>query len=94
MRIEFLSPESEIDPDNDNVDVMAILDDGKEYIFLIATPANIVWCMDNEGLDYSFGVPPLLVRRLTRENVNMAIQALFEDPIHWNIYGTLQSAGI
>lgn len=92
MRVEFLSPETEIDPDNDNVDVVLHLDDGRAYNFLIATPNNIYWCMDNEGIDYFFGDPPLFVRKLNRENVERAITALLVDSRWLEIYGSSQTA--
>jgi len=47
MEIEFLSPEVDIDPENDNVDVLLRLDDGREYLFLVATPNNI-YCSNVE----------------------------------------------
>jgi hypothetical protein len=41
MKIDFLSPEDEINPDNDSVDIILRLDDGREYSLLVATPSNI-----------------------------------------------------
>ena len=92
MKIEFLSPESDINPENDNVDLALHLDDGRVYTFVVSTPNNIYWCMDNECIDYSFGVPPLFVRNLTRSNVELAFAALLEDPQWLEVYGTLQSS--
>jgi hypothetical protein len=92
MQIEFLSAEAEIDPDNDNVDVAVHLDDGRTYIFLVATPNNIYWCMDNERVDYFFGTPPLFLRKLTRDNVERAIGALLNEPRFLEAYGALQSS--
>jgi hypothetical protein len=92
MRIEFLSLETKIDPDNDNVDVALHLDDGRTYDFVVATPNNIYWCMDNEGVDHFFAEPPLFVRRLTRENVERAFVALLEEPRLLEVYGSLQTA--
>ncbi len=91
MHLEFLSPEEDIHPENDNVDVRVRLDDGRVYGFLVATPNNIYWCMDNEAIDHYFGVPPLFVRRLTRDCVERAIVALLEDPQWLDVYGTLQT---
>ena len=91
MEIEFLSLEQELDPDNDNVDVLARLDDGREYVLLAATPNNIYWLMDNEGVDHYFGDPPLFVRKLTRANVERAVAALVCSPGLLEIYGTLQT---
>jgi len=58
MRIEFVSPVEEIDPENDNIDVFLHLEDGRTFSFLIATPNNIYRCMDNEGLDRFISYPP------------------------------------
>jgi hypothetical protein len=38
MLIEFVSPEDEINPENDNVDVLLHLDDGRVFTLLVATP--------------------------------------------------------
>jgi hypothetical protein len=77
---------------NDNVDVLVHLDDGRAYSFVVATPNNIFWCMENEGTDYFFGIPPVFVARLTRENIERAMQALVEeDNGRWlEVYGSLQ----
>jgi uncharacterized membrane protein YpjA len=93
MRIEFVSPIEEIDQENDNVDVFLHLDDGRVYSFVVATPNNIYWCMHNEALDYFFGVPPVFVERMTRENVERALKAIVtEDGGRWlSVYGALQT---
>lgn len=70
MRIDCLSDVNKIDPNSDNVDIHVTLDDGREHPLTAATPSNIFWrmdnwCMDNEGLDYFFGSPPIFVRQLT-----------------------------
>jgi hypothetical protein len=90
--IKFVSPLEEADPENDNVDVHINLDDGRTYSLVVATPNNIYWCMDNEGVDYFFGVPPVFVRRLTVENVERALRALVDaDGGRWlKVYATLQ----
>ena len=90
MRIEIIGLIEQIDPNNDNADVMLHLDDGRKFSFLVATPNNIYWCMDNEGMDFFVGVPPVLVRRLTQENVEAALRALLESPETLKAYGSLQ----
>ncbi len=91
MHIDFVSPEEDINSENDNVDIHLHLDDGRVYGLLVATPNNIYWCMDNEATDYYFGVPPLFVRTLTRDTVERAIVALLKEP-HWlDVYGSLQT---
>ena len=91
VMIDFLSPEDEIDPDNDNVDVKLRLDDGRSFNLLVATPNNIYWCMENESTDYYFGVPPLFVKRLTRSAVEAVVAALLESPQWMSVYATPQS---
>jgi hypothetical protein len=84
MEIKFPSPLDQVNPENDNVDVHVYLDDGRVYSFLVATPNNILWAMDNEGADYFFGTPPLFVRSLNRECVEKAVRAILtEDKGRW-----------
>lgn len=90
MEIEFLSLECDINPENDNVDVLVGLDDSREYLFLVATPNNIYSSMDRGKGDHYFGVPPLFVRKLTKANVERAIAALLEDPQWLEVYGAFQ----
>lgn len=81
MRIEVPHSLDDLDLDNGNHDVFVHLDDGRVYNITVATPSNIYWCMENEGIDYFFGCPPLFVKRLTQENVERAIKALIEDEL-------------
>ena len=92
MRIEPVSPLDKEAPENGNIDVFVRLDDGRVYSLLVATPNNIYSCMDNEGIDYFFGVPPLFVKVLTRENIETAVRALVSEyGGRWlEVYGTLQ----
>jgi hypothetical protein len=95
MRIEFAGPIEQINPENDNFDVFLRLDDGRLYNFLVATPNNIYSCMENEAVDYFFGVPPVFVKQLTHENVERALRAIIEagdDTL--NVYGTLQKTDV
>ncbi|HXG95240.1 MAG TPA: hypothetical protein VNN73_23085 [Blastocatellia bacterium] len=92
IEVKYLSPLEENNPENDNIDVLMTLDDGRVYSFVIATPNNIYWCMENEGIDYFFGIPPVLVKSITRENIERALEALItENDGKWlDVYGTLQ----
>ncbi len=91
---QFIYPSSpeESNSENDNIDVHVYLNDGRVYSFVVATPNNIFWCMENEGLDYFFGTPPVFVNLLTRDNIEKALKALIiEDQGRWlSVYGTLQ----
>ncbi|HLJ86509.1 MAG TPA: hypothetical protein VKZ53_06780 [Candidatus Angelobacter sp.] len=92
MQIIYISPREEINVENDNIDVHVKLDDGRVFSLLVATPNNIYWCMDNIGVNYFFGTPPLFVRLLTEEQIETAIRALLtEDDGYWlSVYGALQ----
>ncbi len=90
MRFEFISPEYELNAENDNADVLLYLDDGRVFGLFVATPNNVYRCMDNEANDYYFGVPPLFVRRLDRKTVELALKALLQEPKWLETYGTLQ----
>ncbi len=51
VQIDFVSPEDELNPENDNAGVHVRLDDGRVFGLLVATPNNIYRCMDNEAND-------------------------------------------
>ncbi len=88
-RINYLCEMSELNPENDNLDVHVTLEDGREFTFIVATPNNVFWCMENEGVDYFFGEPMLFVKCLTPENIEKAIRAIVaEDNGKWlKVYG-------
>ena len=93
-RIDYPSPIEDVNPENDNIDVHIYLDDGRVYSFLVATPNNVFWCMENERTDYFFFFPPpVFVHLLTRENIERALHALLrEDKVKWlGVYGVLQT---
>jgi len=92
-RIRYLSRLDENNPDNDNMDVLVELDDGRSCLVVFSTPNNIYWCMENEGKDYFFGVPIVFVKRLTAENLKRAIEAIIlEDEGKWfEDYGSRQA---
>jgi len=87
--VEYLSDISEINPENDNLDVRIVLEDGQEFTFVVATPNNVFWCMDNEDIDYFFGAPMLFVKNLTPDNIERAVKAIVTtDEGKWlKIYG-------
>lgn len=87
--ITFLSALSEVNPEHDNLDVQVVLEDGREFTFVVATPNNVFWCMENERIDYFFGEPMLFVKCLTAENIEKAIKAIIqEDDGRWlKVYG-------
>jgi len=88
-KIQYLSDLTEVNPENDNIDVHIVLEDDREFTFTVGSPNNIFWCMDNEGVDYFFGQPILFVKYLTTENIERALSAIVEeDSGRWlKIYG-------
>ena len=88
--ITYLSELAECNPENDNLDVHILLDDGREFTFTVATPNNIFWCMENEGTDYFFGEPVVFVKNLTRVNIERALESIVaEDGGKWlSVYGS------
>lgn len=92
VKVAFVGGTEDLDPEEGNSDVHVLLSDGSLYSFLVATPKNIEWCMENEATDFYFGFPPLLVRRLSQECVQRAIEALIEEEDgRWlEVYGSRQ----
>ena len=79
--ITFLSDLEDVkDIFDDNVDVAVKLDDGHEYVVVVATQQNLLTLMNNEKSDFlSPGDPMIIVRKLTKEVVEDAIQVYAED---------------
>jgi hypothetical protein len=90
VAINYLSDLAECNPENDNLDVHVVLDNGQEFTFTVATPNNIFWCMENEGIDYFFGSPIVFVKNLTKENIEKAMERIVaEDGGKWlTVYGS------
>jgi hypothetical protein len=78
--ITFLSDLEDIkDIFDDNMDVAVKLDDGHEYVVVVATQKNLLTLMNNEKSDFlSPGSPMRIVRKLTKEVVEEAIEAYAE----------------
>lgn len=64
------------------------------FSFVVGTPSNIYWCMDNEGIDHFFGIPFVFVREMTMGQIQKAMQAIFtEDKGKWvSVYWALQQS--
>ena len=79
--ITFLSDLKDVkDIFDDNVDVAVKLDDGHEYIVVVATQKNLLTLMNNEKSDFlSPGDPMIIVRKLTKEVIEDAIQVYAEN---------------
>jgi hypothetical protein len=90
IAINYLSDLADCNPDNDNIDVHVVLDDGREFTFTVATPNNIYWCMENDGIDYFFGNPMLFVKNLTKQIIESAMRSIVtEENGKWlSVYGS------
>ncbi len=90
IALNYLANLAELNPENDNIDVHAVLDDGREFTFTLATPNNIFWCMENEGISYFFGEPTVFVKNLTKEDIEEALDRIVaEDGGRWlAVYGS------
>lgn len=72
--------------ENNNLDVYVELEDGRRYIVLVVTYKNILWLMNNEDEESDFLSPiepMIVVKALTMENIERAIQAYAKDDAHW-----------
>ena len=77
-----------LDRANDNVDVFVELEDGKRYVFVVATPNNLSCLMRKDNIAYiKPGVPFLFVEELTEVNIRAVVEAVMEDPVLLHIYG-------
>lgn len=84
MRVEsinFLGPIEDIDDIFDyNMDVSVNLENGQNYVVVVGTPKNLLRLMENEKSDFlSPGDPIVIVKKMTKEVVEEAIQAYAED---------------
>ena len=83
--ISFLSTLEDIDDIFDsNMDVAVKLDDGRTYVVVVGTPKNLLRLMENEKSDFlSPGDPIVIVKKMTKEVVEKAIQAYAEDQAYY-----------
>ena len=84
MRVEsinFLGPIEDIEDIFDyNMDVSVTLENGQNYVIVVGTPKNLLKLMANEKSDFlSPGDPIVIVKKMTKEVVEEAIQAYAED---------------
>lgn len=70
--------------DDDNVDAIIELNDGYEYIVPVITHKNILSLINNEKSDFLFPMDPMIVvKELTRDNIERAIKAYAKDDAFW-----------
>ena len=84
-RITFPTQLEDIkDIDDDNIDVFVELDDGYIYTVVVATYKNIVTQMDEMKNDFlEAGSPFIVVKKLTKEVIEQAINSFAKDDAYW-----------
>lgn len=69
---------------DDNLDVFVELEDGSEYTVIVATPKNFLTLMNRHEMDFlEPGCPFIIVRKLTMEIIEKAIDAHTQDNAYW-----------
>ncbi|MDD2212466.1 MAG: hypothetical protein PHV56_05800 [Clostridia bacterium] len=87
VKIEYSTQLSQItDITDDNIDVFVQLDDGKTYTVVVSTPKNFYDYMKRENIDYYCGIPDIIVKELTHDNIERAIIKYAEDNAYWLKY--------
>ena len=78
--IDLLSDLKDLDIFDSNIDLSVELDDGHNFIVVVATQKNLLTLMDMEKSDFlSPGDPMIIVLKLTKEIIESAIRAYIED---------------
>jgi len=88
--LEYPTNLNEINIFNDNIDVCLQLEDGRKYVFVVATPDNLKEMMKKDQVPYvKPGLPCLFVEELTDKNIRQLIEELLnDDDIFLRIYGS------
>jgi uncharacterized tellurite resistance protein B-like protein len=83
--INFLSPiEDIVDIFDDNIDVSVNLENGLNYVVVVGTPKNLLRLMENGKSNFiSPGDPIVVVKKMTKEVVEEAIQAYADDDAYY-----------
>jgi len=85
-KISFPAPLEDVeDVYDDNLDVFVDLENGLNSTVVVATPKNLMYLMKKENSNFlSPGEPMIIVRKLTMEIIQEAIQAYAEDEdVYW-----------
>ena len=66
------------------MDVSVNLENGRNYVVVVGTPKNLLRLMENEKSNFlSPGDPIVIVKKMTKEVVEEAIQAYADDDAHY-----------
>ncbi len=99
MKVKSITYPTELDNginiEDDNIDVFVELEDGRTYCVVVATYKNIATQMENSNKDYlEGGAPQIIVKKLTHEIIEQAINSHAEDDAYWiKIYGLSHGDG-
>ena len=67
-----------------NLDVFVELENGKSYTVVVGTLDNVLTLMDNAKSDFlELGDPIIIVRKMTKETIEDAIQSYAEDKAYY-----------
>nr|YP_004376599.1 hypothetical protein FispC_p034 [Fistulifera solaris]BAK18965.1 hypothetical protein [Fistulifera solaris] len=85
INISILDDLTQIDIENDNIDVSVETDDGYTYTLSLATLKHVQFLMDKEKIDYyGLGYPFIIVNKLTPTTIEEAVKAFAEkDGGYW-----------
>jgi len=72
------------DQNNDNIDVIVEMNEGASFTVVVTTPKNLIWQMNNEGVQY---IPPacpfIIVKSLTHEIISDVLRLYVENNAYW-----------
>ena len=75
---------------DNNTDVVVKLDDGHEYVVVVATQKDLLTLMDNERSDFRFpGDPMIIVKKMTKEVVEEVIKSYAEGDAYYLLFKIL-----
>lgn len=85
VKISYPTPLEQVkDIYNDNIDVFVELEDGETYTFVVTTPKNLIWYMDNNNQEFiEAGAHDIIVKSLTEENIREAIETYAVGDGYW-----------
>jgi hypothetical protein len=78
---------SEVDPKDDNIDVIVTLEDNNTYVLVVATPQNLFKLMNSNDTEYlPAGSPIAFVKELTLSNISSLVESFSEGDAYWLKY--------
>ncbi len=68
---------------DDNIDVFVDIGDGKDYVLTVGTPQFYYSYMKKENLDFYLGCPDIIVKALTYDIIEKAVQNFCENDAYY-----------